>query len=343
MSLTREMVKAGLSNLESTTDGSSMVYVDCDINDMNLEDVSLLGEYKHLLHLNISGNLLHDLRCLQPLTSLRKLRAGGNRIKDAADACPKLFALQDLDLSKNAIPRMSHVTDHKYLRKLCLDGNEITEMAGLQGLEHLAELSLKDNRLSFIGGLEGLKVRRLLLDGNEIAETGGVAALAQTLEELGLGNNCISVLSGMSELARLVKLDVSANKIAHMDEVQKLSKLPHLRVLAVGENPVLGHADEYDEVASEVHSDIVMPDHNHDPPEADYPQSPADAAGSTTFAPPAELPREVLDKYKLLLALQQLTMLNGEPVSAKDKRKALNAFGHGQQDVDAGAFGINQP
>ncbi len=104
-------------------------------------------EYCLNLHtLDISWNLIQDLRSLKNLTQLTYLRAYGNQIRDLKPLT-KLTALQNLNLG----------------------GNQIADVKALQALTELTELYLDHNRITSVKPLRGLtKLTMLNLDGNPI-------------------------------------------------------------------------------------------------------------------------------------------------------------------------------
>ncbi|KAJ9438985.1 Internalin-A [Diplonema papillatum] len=323
MALTHDLVKGALSNLGPTTNGTSLAYLNCDLTNLNLSNITLLEGFSELQRVDLSGNLLEDLAGLGKLKSLRTLIAKRNRLRAPYAALPHVFALQHVDLSANQLKSMPDLAPHKYLQVLKLDGNQIRSIVPLAGLRSLIELHLNDNCVADASGLEGAPIRRLYLSGNEIADTAWVEGLKDTLEELVMNSNEVTRFKAVDGLSRLTRLEVGGNRISDTNELTKLSKLHHLRTLVADDNPCFNVDDQRDcRSDGDSESDIVVEDNVALPPPVKSPVPDQDEA----------VPRDTLQRLKVIYMIPQLTTLNAEPVTYREKIKAFNILG--EADVE---------
>eukprot|EP01060_Flectonema_neradi_P008981 TRINITY_DN1642_c0_g1_i1.p1 TRINITY_DN1642_c0_g1~~TRINITY_DN1642_c0_g1_i1.p1 ORF type:complete len:352 (+),score=67.92 TRINITY_DN1642_c0_g1_i1:779-1834(+) len=322
-SLTKEMVKGGLSDLGMTEDGTSLVYLSSDIRDLNVAEVSFLKEYQHLQRVDMSGNLLTNLKDLEGMKCLRSITAKRNRLRDDV-VLPELFALQKLDLSSNILTQVPTLTNHLYLSQLTLDNNEITEIRGLENQRNLTSLSLCGNLLTSVKGLEGCPLRKLYLSENNISSIDGIECLSK-LEILHLSSNEITRVEPLDKLERLISLDLAGNQILHFSELARLQNLRYLRRLLIADNPLIesgGCGQTY--CSSDKSSDIIC---EYDDHAAAAETSPAEDSDYNSGNTASYLSPEILQRYRILFSIPQLATLDGQDVTKEEKIKSQNALG----------------
>lgn len=123
--------------------------------------------------------------------------------------------LQVLNLHSNHITKIENLQNLVHLRELNLSSNDITRIEGLHRLVRLEVLNLASNRIKAVVGLEGM--------GN--------------LKKINLSFNLIDDLSGFSALngphSKLHHLDMRANRINSLDELNYLARCSNLRYLLI--------------------------------------------------------------------------------------------------------------
>ena len=173
------------------------------------------------------------------------------------------------DIAQNKLKAISGIKHLKLLRKLDIGANRIRVMPSeeLSGLQNLEELWLGKNKIEKIDGLENLtKLRRLDVQSNRLTTVDNLNAQVDTLEELYLAHNGITVegatvesglalkftqlntldlsrnrmtdASPLSHLTSLTDLWLSGNDIKTFDDVQPLGSLTNLDGIYLEHNPV---------------------------------------------------------------------------------------------------------
>mmetsp|Transcript_35196 Transcript_35196/g.80409 ORF Transcript_35196/g.80409 Transcript_35196/m.80409 type:complete len:451 (-) Transcript_35196:6302-7654(-) len=203
-----------------------------------------------------------------PGKNLRVLDISYNVIRDMSPVslCPNL---QELYIAQNKLKAISGIKHLKLLRKLDIGANRIRVIPSeeLSGLQNLEELWLGKNKIEKIDGLENLtKLRRLDVQSNRLTTVDNLHAQVDTLEELYLAHNGITVegatvesglalkftqlntldlssnrltdASPLSHLTSLTDLWISSNDIKTFDDVQPLESLTNLDGIYLEHNPV---------------------------------------------------------------------------------------------------------
>jgi Leucine-rich repeat (LRR) protein len=141
-----------------------------------LDDITPLSELKHLEILNISkrhvsSSLKEDFTRTKTLSKLKQLKylvLNKNRIKDIAPLS-ELKELQILIMNYNLVENIAPLSELTKLWRLELNNNKIKSIAPLIGLQDLESLQLQNNRISDISSLKYLiKLKSLFLRKNLI-------------------------------------------------------------------------------------------------------------------------------------------------------------------------------
>ncbi|XP_063230255.1 leucine-rich repeat-containing protein 23-like isoform X2 [Bacillus rossius redtenbacheri] len=216
--LTLEEAKDGLANLGRAASGLQHAYLLAKVSDLRLTDVSALQVFRHLLFVDVSGNLLRD------------------------------DAFQVLAVSDNPLTSAAGV-EHPLLECLELSRCGLQELSGLEAdsLPRLRTLELRGNSLASVSGLRLEALEGLYLAANSIARLEGLEALP-SLQVLHLRDNPLTSLDGLpASLAALRYLNVRGCRLAAARETRKLAALPALQVLVVAGNPFAGGEEEEEE------------------------------------------------------------------------------------------------
>jgi len=165
--------------------------------------------------------------------NLRVLDMSYNMIRDMmpVSLCPNLV---ELYLANNKIKTMTGLSSLVKLKKIDLGANRIRVMeeSELSGLPDLEELWLGKNKIERIGGISKLsKLRRLDVQANRLTSVDNLEGQNQTLEELYLSHNAITVegLGGLSlEFPNLSTLDISRNRLTNTIPISHLTSIEDL-------------------------------------------------------------------------------------------------------------------
>lgn len=235
--LTREVVADSLSTLGRTGNGLSFAYMRIDVKDQEFTDIDLLSTYTYLRFVNLSGNSLASLGPLNQATELCTLDVSRNNLQ-TIDLNAKQY-LQRLNVGQNKITHLDTSAEFPSLIELDVSENKIDSLDILsQKCPKLQILKASQTGLESFPPLSLLHLSTLVLDGNNLVSLSGIGNL-EGLESVSLIGNQIASLDGFDERqTKLVKLDLSENKISNVTELAKLNVLSGLETLTLAENPV---------------------------------------------------------------------------------------------------------
>jgi hypothetical protein len=108
---------AGLGNLRKFPTCMAHVYLNLNLPDSELSDVTLLESCSHLQNVNLSGNELTDVKTLGKLLHLTRLDVSKNHLTQFLDFNPPR-ALREVDYSDNGIEDLGSIGRHPYLRRV---------------------------------------------------------------------------------------------------------------------------------------------------------------------------------------------------------------------------------
>lgn len=154
------------------------------------------------------SNSEHDVDYEVPKCTRERAWSGGERWIGSL--------LRHADLSGNRITQLPRclADSHPFLLELRLARNDISELVGVARLRFLRVLDLSYNQLTSTHGLV------------ELAPTSNAEDEARSeqplpaLHTLLLSHNAISSIDGIAELPRLLRLDLSDNPLARLDQLQ---------------------------------------------------------------------------------------------------------------------------
>ncbi|XP_023013747.2 leucine-rich repeat-containing protein 23 [Leptinotarsa decemlineata] len=297
--LTFDEASKGLNTLGKDESGVRYAYLMMTLTEKKLTDISIIANFKHLLFVDLSGNLL-NLEALEVLTQLPFLiflKAERNRIESASLQC--MPYLQVLILNKNQITETGGL-NQPLLETLELSDNSIyTAQFEPEKLSKLKVLSMSGNHLIDASGTYPTGLEKLFLGNNNISRINLDLSKLKNLKYLHLRDNNIRKLSGFTEqLSQLTYLNLRNNKINKIRQFRKLDCLPNLETIIVIENPACRKKDERDEdVEDEEHEDEI------------YGEEGAPSVDKTRLA--------------LLVLLPNLKRIDKEIVTAEEREAAL--------------------
>ena len=219
------------------------------LNNLKLESTDFLTETTGLIGLDLSMTEYPDTDSIIYLSKLEHLDLSHNGLKEVL-FLDSLLTLQYLDLGNNKIDEIELKKTHSFLRHLHLENNELEEIGFIERLPQIVEFSAGGNQIKNLelfkpfNFLEKLDVSdndiRLVkinniqsslletdLSGNRISSIDRLAEFAPELLWLDLSDNEISELWKIS-IQNLEYLDLSANKLRNIGDIQLNPRLTHL-------------------------------------------------------------------------------------------------------------------
>ncbi|KAL6261003.1 hypothetical protein P5V15_008530 [Pogonomyrmex californicus] len=214
-------------------------YLSLDASDRDLTDINVILSFKHVRHVNVSGNRLTSeaLRVLEAMPYLQTLQADRNCLT-SAELNPMPY-LQELSLNQNKLRDAAGI-HHRLLERLELNHNDICTVAiDPENLPNLKTLELRGNALVNTTGICCPTLTRLFLAENQIEKIEGLDALVN-LRTLHLRHNKLANLDGFTKRCHSLKyLNLRNNEISRISELEKLSCLSNLETLIILGNPFL--------------------------------------------------------------------------------------------------------
>ena len=184
------LAKQHLSDL-----GPGLFYRTLDLHNQGLEYLGAnIVNFSLICKLDVSFNQISVIGpYISKLANLSDLNASNNKLTRAFDfgsGC----VLQRVNFSNNNIEEVDLAGCHKHLRFLDLSNNMISDVRGLSQCRQLRELNLSNNDIRSAEGLENLPITSLNLEGNKMEN-----------------------LDGCSNLSKLIKLNVSKNRLSSLN------------------------------------------------------------------------------------------------------------------------------
>lgn len=209
--------------------------------------------FESLIRIDLSKNEISSIPssiCI--CANLRWLNLSNNVLTDIK-ALECLRTLEVLNVSRNRLHGKISVGKFTKLKALVLNGNEIDSIGGLEKLTCLETLIVSQNKLSSFGGwiAGGTSIQKLSASNNPIAwnEDGKDAAYGLSklvsMKELRLNHTGMnSVPHGLVSMRRLRILELGSNTIETFEDIKVLSSLKSIWQLNLKGNP-LASVDGY--------------------------------------------------------------------------------------------------
>ena len=173
--------------------------------------------------ISLAYNAIKSMKGFGPMTSLVRINLNSNKLSSFEySALTGCTALRVLELSSNrfrSLDGISSFCNSKHIKVLHLNDNRLQSTEELCHFEELRELALNGNELR-------------LIDQKTLNKLGS------TLERLHLASNSLKVLEGFEVLRKLKVINLSANRIADITEIQRLSGCHYLEEIWLVQNPI---------------------------------------------------------------------------------------------------------
>lgn len=237
----------GLCMLGKTANGLQHAYLKIRLVDQNLCDVAVITGFRHVLIVDLSGNMLDDdaVQVLATMQFLVVIQVDRNNLTSAR--LPPMEYLQLLLLNQNYIEDITGSVEHTQLTCLELSHNRIINAAGLDRtiLTNLRTLDLSHNQLTSVADLELDTLENLYLCSNSIKKFKGLRRFPR-LKVLHMRGNPLKRLKGISKkkLPALEYLNVRECELSSLDQFSVLADLPTLATLVITDNPAIQDTEE---------------------------------------------------------------------------------------------------
>ena len=216
---------------------------DIYISDVNIIDLTGLGDAINLERLDINGNNKNiDLTPLENLTNLEVLNLANYDITDISilknltnlkrigivnayklsdiSVVKELTALESLQFVYCNVQDISAVKNLTNLETLSLSGNRVTNIDVLKNLTNLTSLYLPETGITDISVLANLtELWNLSLFSNKIKDISALENLTN-LKYLLLNDNEITDIKALKNLSQLIHLDISYNYIEDFSYIE---------------------------------------------------------------------------------------------------------------------------
>ncbi len=193
--------------------------LDCSLNQLTTLDLSNQPKLKEV---DFSNNLLTvfppftDVAAQRDAARIKIVRGGGNRIA-LFNASPNIGSLEILDLSDNALERVSIQEPMSDLMTLDFSGNELRTLQNLS--QHAAEhLDLSNNAFGSLQAVE------------EILDT-----LSPSLRHLGIAQLGLDTVPDLSRFTNLRHLNLAGNQLTAIPD---LTPYTSLKTVDLSDNPL---------------------------------------------------------------------------------------------------------
>ncbi|HBE69397.1 MAG TPA: hypothetical protein DDW52_14720 [Planctomycetaceae bacterium] len=152
------------------------------------------------------------------------LRGGSLEIKDLT-GLEHCLAVQQIDLSDNALVDISPLAGLTKLMSLDLSNNKITDISPLKKLTKLQYLNIEDNQVRKLAPLVDLKaMRSLYMTNNKIERLGQLKNMSQ-LWTLYVGGNPIKAAAVVRRLEKVDRINMSDCGLENVDFLKPMKRL----------------------------------------------------------------------------------------------------------------------
>lgn len=230
----------------AVTDMGRIFQLDCP--NAGITDITGLEHCRNLTSLDLTGNMVRNIKPLAGMVNLVSLRLTGNGLADITPLAG-MRSLNTLFLDGNRVVDLAPLAQLALLESLNAAGNEIPDLTPLAGLARLKQLDLSGNAVKDLRPLVELKALvRLDLSGNQLTGLQGIGGLAG-LETLDLAGNALEDLKPLAGLRGLVSLNLAGNRVIDAYYLRDLPRLKSLDLARnkIGDTDLLGaiHSLEY--------------------------------------------------------------------------------------------------
>ncbi|EGF77690.1 hypothetical protein BATDEDRAFT_91521 [Batrachochytrium dendrobatidis JAM81] len=235
--LTADLMAKSMSLITRTGNGLTYAYARVEIHEAGITSLDSIEAYPHLRYVDCAHNKLDSIDALNGLEYLLSFNVSSNCLKTIPSVLENKRYLQHVNVSKNQLTEFK-IQSWPILSWLNLNDNMLKELS-LPGFPELLHLEARGNSLSDGITCNTPKLQRLYLAENGIATITGLENKS-ALQLLHLRGNKIELLDWVTQfkMPSLTYLNLRANKISSLAQVDALKTLDGLRILILSENPL---------------------------------------------------------------------------------------------------------
>nr|XP_002129189.3 leucine-rich repeat and guanylate kinase domain-containing protein-like [Ciona intestinalis] len=256
---------------------------------------SACGTMHVFLKLNLQGIGLEDISALKSLQHIQELDLSHNNLTDLS-ALRNMRYLVKLNVSHNELTEVLDFEPPFGLREANFSHNNITKMPGLSTHGHLSILNLEHNRIEEVEGLSNCSyLQKLVLSRNLIQNISGFENL--NLRVLELAHNKLTQIENLETVQQLQELDLSGNNLFSLCGLEGMNDLCLLNC----------EGNQLSDLAEIQYIESIQ------------------SIRTLNFV---NNPMVEAEEYRksVIFAMQQITELDGVPVSVEEKVMAVNLF-----------------
>ena len=185
-------------------------------------------EMATLTHFEAHDADISDLTGLEFATKLEEIRCNNNSISDISPLA-ELIRLRVIELRTNTIRDLSPITGLINLEWLIVDHNLISDLSPVEDLINLRGLGLVDNLISDLSPIAGLiKLERIWLHENPPMDLSPLSGLTSLRGIHTWGTPIVSGLSSLAKLPKLQVIDICGGQISDISPLANLTDLKEL-------------------------------------------------------------------------------------------------------------------
>eukprot|EP00102_Acyrthosiphon_pisum_P013096 XP_008182521.2 PREDICTED: leucine-rich repeat and guanylate kinase domain-containing protein-like [Acyrthosiphon pisum] len=212
-------------------------FTELALNNLDLKNIDIIGDYISLKKLEIHHNVIQDLSALNSLNELEYLDVSHNCLKQILNFRPPKM-LYHVDYSNNNIEHMDDLSHFWSIAYLDLSYNSIKHVNGLSELNHLKFINLSHNGIKHIHYSLPCSLVEINLSCNDL-ESIQLDMSSSMCEILDLSHNKLKLLDFLKNAKQLSVLDIQANMIDDVLQIEYIKTLTNLRLLNVENNDFL--------------------------------------------------------------------------------------------------------
>ena len=187
-------------------------------------------EMATLTRLEAHNRDIRDLTGLEFATHLIEIRCNNNLISDISSLA-KLMRLSVIELRHNVINDLSPLTQLIGLEWLIVNDNSISDLSPIEGLINLRGLEISDNLISDLSPIADLiKLERVWMSENPPMDISPITELTSLRRFHSWGTPIISGLSALTELPKLIEIDICGGDLSDLSPLEGLTGLKRLEL-----------------------------------------------------------------------------------------------------------------
>jgi len=205
-----------------------------DFSGKNLTRIEGLEKLEDLEEIRLGKNSITNLDFLKNCKGLKRVIAPNNNIKSISEL-GEMSTLEMIALDHNEIEEIPDLSRNKNLKSLFIQFNRLRDVHNVRNFPELISLLIRNNRITKLSDFNNIpKLNRMDLSMNQITDV-SMLRNVKSVRELFLWGNKIQDFKPIGELTNLSLLDMGANNTQQVPDIfSNLKKLSYLNLQANG-------------------------------------------------------------------------------------------------------------